>query len=157
VRYLCLFIVMMTTVVLMAADPVGRITSSGPLTLNGKAVPETAVSSLPVVTGDEIVTSSSSALIFFSDNSRATIKPNSRVQLEAHSSSVALRVLSGSVDLNRAVGSQLRLIQPILPGAPKSATVPASGNQTAASGGAGKPSPTPPPRSTSLPALGPLR
>ena len=55
-KYLCLLIVMMTTVVLMAADPVGRVTSSGPLTLNGKAVPATAVSSLPVVAGDEIAT-----------------------------------------------------------------------------------------------------
>ena len=53
VRYLCLLIVMMTTVVLMAADRVGRVTSSGPLTLNGKAVPATAVSSLPVVAGDD--------------------------------------------------------------------------------------------------------
>ena len=158
-RYLCLLIVMimMTTVVLMAADPVGRITSSGPLTLNGKAVPETAVSSLPVVTGDEIVTSSSSALIFFGDNSRATIEPNSRVQLEAQSSSVALRVLSGSVDLKPAAGSQVKLIQPILAAAPKSAAAPASGNQTAASDGAGKPCPPPPPRSTRCPPWDPDR
>ena len=113
-RYLCLLIVMMTTVVLMAADPVGRVTSSGPLTLNGKAVPATAVSSLPVVAGDEIATSSSSAMIYFTDKSRATIEPNSRVKLEARSSSVALRVLSGSVDLKRAEGSRVSLIQPFI-------------------------------------------
>ena len=82
VKYLCLFIVMMTTVSLMAADPVGRVTSSGPLTLNGKAVPVTAVSSLPLVAGDEIATSGSSATIYFSDRSRATLDPNSRVKLE---------------------------------------------------------------------------
>lgn len=133
-RHLCLLIVtiVMTTVVLMAADQVGRVSSAGPLILNGKAVPETAVSSLPVVTGDEIVTTSSSAVIFFGDNSRATIEPNSRVQLEAHSSSVAVRVLSGSVDLKSAAGSQVKLIQPILAAAPKSAAAPASGNQTPA-------------------------
>ena len=39
-------------------------------------------------------------MIYFTDGSRATIPPNSRVKLEARSSSVALRVLSGSVDLN---------------------------------------------------------
>jgi hypothetical protein len=151
VRYLCLLIVMMTTVVLMAADPVGRVTSSGPLTLNGKAVPATAVSSLPVVTGDEIVTSSSSALIFFGDKSRATIESNSRVKLEPNGSSVTLRVLSGSVDLNRAAGSQVKLIQPILPAAPKSAAAPASGKQTPASDGARKPCHHPPPRSKRCP------
>ena len=82
-KYLCLLIVMMTTVVLMAADPVGRVTSSGPLTLNGKAVPATAVSSLPVVAGDEIATSGSPAMIYFTDRSRATLEPNSRIKLEA--------------------------------------------------------------------------
>jgi len=115
VRYLCLLIVMMTTVVLLAADRVGRVTSSGPLTLNGKAVPATAVSSLPVVAGDEIATSSSSAMIYFTDRSRATIAPNSRVKLEAQNSSLAVRVLSGSVDLKRAEGSRVSLVQPIHP------------------------------------------
>ena len=114
-KYLCLLIVMMTTVVLMAGGPVGRVTSSGPLTLNGKAVPATAVSSLPVVAGDEIATSSSPAMIYFTDRSRATIAPNSRVKLEAQNSSLALRVLSGSVDLKRAEGSRVSLIQPAHP------------------------------------------
>ena len=110
-KYLCLLIVMMTTVVLMAADPVGRVTSSGPLTLNGKALPATAVSSLPVVAGDEIATSSSSAMIYFTDKSRATLEPNSRVKLEFSGSSETLRVLSGSVDLNRAKDSRLTVFQ----------------------------------------------
>ncbi len=130
-RYLCLLIVM-TPVVLMAADPVGRITGSGPLTLDGKAVPVTAVSSLPVVAGDVIATSSSAATIFFADGSRATIPPNSRVKLEPNGSSVALRVLSGSVDLKRAEGSRVKLIEPILPAARKSAVAPASDHQAAA-------------------------
>ena len=55
-------------------------------------------------------------MIYFADKSRATLEPNSRVKLEAHSSSVALRVLSGSVDLKPAEGSQVNLIQPILGG-----------------------------------------
>jgi len=116
-RYWCLLIVMMTTVVLMAADPVGKVTSSGPLTLNGKTVPGTATSSLPLVAGDVIVTSSSPAVISFSDNCRATIEPNSRVKLEAYGSSVGVRVLSGSVDLKRAQGSRVTLIGPSNPAA----------------------------------------
>ena len=119
-RYLCLLIVM-TPLALMAADPVGRITSSGPLTLDGKAVPVTAASSLPLVAGDEIATSDSTATIFFADKSRAMIAPNSRVKLEPNGSSVALRVLSGSVDLNRATSSQVTVIAPNLPAAPKAA------------------------------------
>jgi hypothetical protein len=118
---------MMTTVVLMAADPVGRVTSSGPLTLNGKAVPATAVSSLPLVAGDEIATSGSSAMIYFTDRSRATLDPNSRVKLEGRSSAVTLRVLSGSVDLNRAKDSRVSLIQPVQPAAAKSAADRGSG------------------------------
>ena len=110
-KYLSLLIVMMTTVVLMAADPVGRVTSSGPLTLNGKALPATAVSSLPLVAGDEIATSGTSATIYFSDKSRATLDPNSRVKLEFSGSSETLRVLSGSVDLNRAKDSRLTVFQ----------------------------------------------
>ena len=110
-RYLSLLIVMMTTVALMAADPVGRVTSSGPLTLNGKALPATAVSSLPLVAGDEIATSGSAATIYFSDKSRATLDPNSRVKLEFGGSSETLRVLSGSVDLNRAKDSRLTVFQ----------------------------------------------
>ena len=146
-RYLCLLIVMMTTVVLMAAGPVGRVTSSGPLTLNGKAVPATAVSSLPVVAGDEIATSSSSAMIYFTDRSRATIAPNSRVKLEAQNSSLALRVLSGSVDLKRAEGSRVSLIQPVHPVAPNPAVSRAPDPPA--------PRPPSPPRPPSLPPLPP--
>ncbi len=142
-KYFYLFIVMMTTVVLLAADRVGRVSSSGPLTLNGKALPATAASSLPVVVGDEIATSSSPAMIYFIDKSRATIAPNSRVKLEAHSSSVALRVLSGVVDLKQAAGSRISLLQAINSAAPKPAVALAS---SPASASAGHPTPPPPPR-----------
>jgi len=139
VRYLCLLIVMMTTAVLMAANPVGRVAGSGPLTLNGNALPATAVSSLPVVVGDEIATSSSSAMIYFADRSRATIGPNSRVKLEVRSSSVALRDFSGSVDLKRAEGSRVSLIPPVPPVAPNSDVGRASGQHVARLGKDPKP------------------
>jgi hypothetical protein len=112
--------------------------------LNGKALPATAVSSLPVVAGDEIATSSSPAMIYFTDKSCATLEPNSRVKLEGSSSSVALRVLSGSVDLKQAEGSQVSLIQPVHPVAPNSAGVRASGQSVAPLDKGGKPSPPPP-------------
>jgi hypothetical protein len=156
-KYLCLLIVMMTAVIVMAADTVGRVSSSGPLTLNGKAVPTTAVASLPVVAGDEIVTSGSSAMIYFTDRSRATVEPNSRVKLEVRSASVALRVMSGSADLKRAEGSRVSLILPTHPAAADSADGRGSGQHDPPPGkdprphGPPKPPPPPPPRSRHCP------
>ena len=109
-KHWCLVFFMMVNTVLMAANPLGRVTSSGPLTLNGKTVPATAVSSLPVVVGDEIATSSSAAMIYFTDKSRATIAPNSEVKMEMRESAPVLRIVCGSVDLSRAAGSALSLI-----------------------------------------------
>ena len=91
-RMLVLFAVI--AALLAAAGPVGRITSSGAVTVNGSPVPATAVASLPVLAGDEIATSSAAALIVFADRSRAMVEPNSRVKLEAHGASVSMRVLS---------------------------------------------------------------
>jgi len=146
---------MMTTVALMAADPVGRVTSSGPLTLNGKALPATAVSSLPVVAGDEIATSSSPAMIYFTDKSRATLEPNSRIKLESRSSSMALRVLSGLVELTQAEGSQVSLIQPAHPVAPNASNAQAAGHPGGVQYNSVKkpcpPPPPPPPRSPHCP------
>jgi hypothetical protein len=110
--------------------------------LNGKAVPTTALSSLPVVAGDEIATASSTAMIYFADKSRATIQPNTRVKLEAGDSSVTLRVLSGSVDLKRAEGSHVSLIEPIHPASPSAA-------------GGGHPGPPPGPPGPPKPPPGP--
>jgi hypothetical protein len=84
---------------LVAAGPVGRITSSGDLRIAGSSIPATAAAALPVVAGDTIATSAFPAVIVFSDRSRVTIEPNSRVQLEPAGASVKLRVLSGSAGL----------------------------------------------------------
>jgi len=131
-RYVCLLLVL-APLALIAADPVGRITSSGPLTLDGKAVPVTAASSLPLVAGDEVATSSFAATIFFADSSRATIAPNSRVKVEPNGSSVTLRVLAGSADLNRAKSSQIKLIAPPQAAAQKAAAAGASPDTATAS------------------------
>ena len=84
---------------LAAAGPVGRITSSGDLKIAGSSIPATAAAALPVVVGDTIATSAFPAVIVFSDRSRMTIEPNSRVQVEPVGASVRLRVLSGSAGL----------------------------------------------------------
>jgi hypothetical protein len=146
-KYLCVLIVMIAPLGLMAATPTGSITSSGPLTLNGKVVQATAVSSLPVVAGDEIATSGSPAMIYFGDRSRATIEPNARVKLEARDSSVTLRVLSGSVDLKRAEGSRVSLIESTHQPTPNSA-VPLAAGQPLSPLCRG---PKPPPRSPHCP------
>jgi len=88
-----------SALVLAAASPVGRITSSGNLRIAGSSIPATAAAALPVVAGDSIETSDFPAMIVFADNSRAVIEPNSLVQLEPAGASVSLRVLSGSAGL----------------------------------------------------------
>lgn len=93
---------------LVASGPVGRITSSGAVTVNGSPVPATAVASLPVMAGDEIATTSAAAVIVFADRSRATIEPNSRVQLEAKGASATLRILSRPVDGRASLKSVAR-------------------------------------------------
>jgi hypothetical protein len=138
-KYICLVIFMMTAAVVMAAVPLGRVTSSGPLTVNGKAVPATAVSSLPVVVGDEVATSSSSAMIYFADKSRAAIAPNSRIKVEMRNSAPVLHILAGDVDLRRAAGSTLSLIDRMGRVAPMAAVNPAWGKKP------GPPPPPPPP------------
>ena len=125
-KYVCLLILIMSAAILMAAEPLGRVTGSGPLSLNGKAVPETAASSLPLVAGDEIVTSSDSAMIYFADKSRATIAPNSRVRLEATNSSTVLHVLSGNAELKQAEGSKVSLIGATSQASTTTAAAPAS-------------------------------
>ena len=131
-KLLYLSIVMMTAGLLMAASPLGKISSRGPLTLNGKAVAAAAVAPLPVAAGDEIATSGSAATIDFADKSRATIAPNSKIKLETHNASVALRIVSGSVDLKRAVGSRISLIE--------------AARTAGLSTVLGRPSPPPPPK-----------
>lgn len=93
---------------LAAAGPVGRITSSGDLKIGGSSIPATAAAALPVVAGDTIATSAFPAVIVFSDRSRVTIEPNSRVQLEAPGASAKLRVLSGSAGLAETSASRDR-------------------------------------------------
>jgi hypothetical protein len=127
-RYVCLLL-LLTSIGLLAADPVARITSSGPLVLDGKVVPATAASSLPLVLGDEVATSTATATIFFADKSSARMKANSRVKLRPNGSSVVLQVLSGSAILNRTEGSQVTLIEPVQP-APTSMAARASAAQT---------------------------
>ncbi len=146
-KYLLLLLV--TPLVLMAAEPIGKVTSPGPLILDGKAVPATAASSLPLVAGDEIATSSSAATIFFLDKSRAIVAPNSRIRLEPNGSTLTLRVLSGSLDLNRANNSTLKVIGPIAP-VKRSAVAASSATPTTATSGTN----TPPPRSKKCPPQG---
>jgi len=101
----------------MAEAPVARVTSSGSVKLSHVSLPAGGVSSLPVVAGDEIVTSANGALLVFSDRSRATIAPNSRVVVEGAGASVTLRVVDGSANLDKA-GPAVSMIRSVSPAGP---------------------------------------
>lgn len=93
-----------------AAEPVARVTSAGPIELSGNQVPATAVASLPVVTGDEITTSNSAALVVFRDRSRLTVAPNSRVKVEGGALGILLRIAEGGAELYASRGSSIRAV-----------------------------------------------
>ena len=96
----------------LAATPVGSLSSSGSVVLSGSSIPETAASSLPVVAGDLIRTSSSSATIVFADKSQLVIAPDSQVALVTQGSNLQVQVISGSAMLNNTKKSTIELIQP---------------------------------------------
>jgi hypothetical protein len=98
----------------LAADPVARVTSAGPIELSGNPVPASAVASLPLVTGDEITTSNSAALVVFRDRSRLAVAPNSRVKVEGMAAGIRLRVSKGGAELYASKGSPIRLVNPVV-------------------------------------------
>jgi hypothetical protein len=111
---------------------------------------------LPLVAGDEICTSGLPAMINFTDNSRATVAPNSRVKLEIVSASLVLRVLSGAMDLKPAAGSRISVIQPIRHAMQAAAVASATSTSTTTATTVTPACPKPPPPSKKCPPHDPF-
>jgi len=144
-KYLCLFVLMMSATVLMAAGPLGKLNCSRGVTVNSQAVPATAASSYPVVANDDIVTSDAPATIYLNDGSRVFIAAKSEVKLKVEDSAPAITVFSGSASVKRAKGSRACVI---MSGPEKAILVGASAAAAAAVGvtsGGGSKSPNPSP------------
>lgn len=103
--------VFLCAAIALATQPVGSLSSSRSVVLSGSSIPETAVSSLPVIAGDVVKTSGSTAVVVFADKSRLVIAANSQVALVAGGSGLQLQVVSGSATMDKANKSTIELIQ----------------------------------------------
>ncbi len=90
-----------------AADQLGTVSGAG-LTLRGNPVPGTA-ESLPLVNGDEIVTSTGTALISLADKSTLTQEPNTQVWLERQGARTVACMSRGSLRFNSAPESRIQI------------------------------------------------
>ena len=90
-----------------AANPIATVVSGEGLKVRGTPVPPTAVSSWPVVSGDELASSASPAVVMFKDQSRLTLNANSRVKLEQRSGSTCVYLLEGSLKLSAVAGATM--------------------------------------------------
>ena len=102
-------ILLMAGIPAPAAEPVANLTASASVTLNGIELPLAAVPSWPIVAGDEIVTSSSAALLRFYDDTLVDILPRSRVTVEKVEGEVRLRLEEGKIDYRRGPDARVRI------------------------------------------------
>src|SRR5207253_403934 len=68
--------------ILSGADPVGSVSSMGPVDVSGTTLSASTVTSWPLVSGDEVTTKASGAVIFLTGKGRVTMQGNSRVRIE---------------------------------------------------------------------------
>jgi hypothetical protein len=93
----------------LAGTPLGTIASLGPVKLSGSQISPSAVSSWPVVSGDEIVTTTSLALIRLQDRSTITLNRNSQAKLVNVGGRTRLQLSQGSASYKLSSGSQLQI------------------------------------------------
>jgi hypothetical protein len=122
--------------------PVATVSSTEPVTLAGHSISAPGVSSWPLVTGDEIATSTAPATILFRDGSSVALAAKSSARLTGTSTQPKLVLMVGSLNYKIVPGSHLLLS--------RSAADNDNGNGSSAdSGSIGPPSPT-----ASIPAHG---
>lgn len=134
--------------VIFGASPVATVSSSSTFELHGAMVRTEGVPSWPMMAGDVINTSASSALIQFRDGSRVTLDAKSRAKVEKTEEGIAFRLLEGALQFTPAPKSAVTVYNNALAvQAPLGATtaVATHGRAAAAVGTMGRtPSPPPP-------------
>ena len=94
---------------LAAASPVARLLSSAPVTISGARTSPAAVPSWPIALGDEIVTTSSRALVYFNDGTRIELGAGSRMSLEESGSELRARLIDGMMDYELASNGKVKV------------------------------------------------
>ncbi len=85
--------------VVFGASPVATVSSSGSFAMRGVIVKSAGVPSWPVLSGDEIATSTSSATLSLRDGSRVTLEKGSTAKVENAGAGLTLRLSSGSMQV----------------------------------------------------------
>ncbi len=88
------------------ADDIGTVSSFGPFTLSGNPVPAPG-QSLPLTSGDEIVTGDAPATILLNDRSSLTAEPKSHIWTDRQGARTVLCLSQGGVHFNAAASAQI--------------------------------------------------
>jgi hypothetical protein len=105
---LLLSLLALLCVVAFAASPVGTLTSSGVVQVNGKGLPNTGAPNWPIASGDEVFVVSGSAVIALAGGERVTLPANSRIALKVCDSCV-LQLFAGSAGYAVPQGSKFQI------------------------------------------------
>ncbi len=92
-----------------ASAPVANVSSAEPLTLDGHSISAPGVSSWPVVVGDQVATTTAPAIMSFTDGSRLTLAPQSRVKIIGTNAKPTVVLTAGNLEYKLAAGSPLSL------------------------------------------------
>ena len=124
----------------LARAPIGNVSSSQPLTLDGQQMAAAGVTSWPIVVGDELKASNVPATLSFNDGSRIKLAPQSQIKISGTTQEPRLVLVAGNLEYKLAPGSALSLVTEKAPAA----------NETA---GAADPQDTTPPPNAGPPAV----
>lgn len=105
-----LLIGIVLTGILFAAEPIGTVTSLDVFELRGTAVNTGGVPSWPMVAGDDVKTTGSSATIRFKDGSQVVLAANSQAKVVREDGGLVLRLVSGSMKVTLSHDSHLTVI-----------------------------------------------
>jgi hypothetical protein len=92
-----------------ASTPLATVSSAEPVTLAGHSISAPGVSSWPLVTGDEIATSTAPATILFRDGSSVALAAKSSARLTGTSVQPKLVLMAGTLNYKIVPGSKLVL------------------------------------------------
>ena len=92
-----------------ASAPIANLSSPQGFYLDGHPVAAAGVSSWPLVLGDEVTTSGSTATMLFQDGSRVKLAPQSRVKISGTTAKPQVLLVAGSLDYRLTPGSSVLL------------------------------------------------
>jgi hypothetical protein len=97
-----------TAATLLAAGPVGSVTSSSSFLLRGVSVNVHGVPSWPLASGDDIAAGSDSAAIQLKDGSKVVLDANAHAMIDMIGGVLSLRLLSGTMTVTPAQTPSVR-------------------------------------------------